>query len=190
MTQPGGYEGPLAEFGALRTEIENRAQRQQNLLTLQITAVAAIFSFALSQSRYTGILLTVPVISYLFCGRYASQHYGMARVGVYILDELSDRIPGGLHWEQWIRTQGQRTDRTTNWTIPLLLTFPGSSLISEAWVFSYIFTRQSASVLNRTFLIGVWLAGIIATGLCIYLVLGMLKNWHGNFRRPGTVAKP
>jgi hypothetical protein len=190
MTQPGGYEGPLAEFGALRTEIENRAQRQQNLLTLQITAVAAIFSFALSQSRYTGILLTVPVISYLFCGRYASQHYGMARVGVYILDELSDRIPGGLHWEQWIRTQGQRTDRTTNWKIPLLLTFPGSSLISETWVFSYIFTRQPASVLNRAFLIGVWLAGVMATGLCIYLVLGMLKNWHGNFRRPGTVAKP
>jgi hypothetical protein len=64
MTQPDGYEGPLAEFEARRTEIENRAQRQQNLLTLQIMAVAAIFSFALSQSRHTGILLTVPVISY------------------------------------------------------------------------------------------------------------------------------
>ena len=55
MTQPGEYEGPLAEFVALRTEIENRAQRQHNFSTLQVTAVAAIFSFALSQAKYTGI---------------------------------------------------------------------------------------------------------------------------------------
>jgi hypothetical protein len=39
MTEPREYEGPLAEFVALRTEIESRAQRQHNFLTLQITAV-------------------------------------------------------------------------------------------------------------------------------------------------------
>lgn len=171
MTHPSGYEGPLAEFAALRAEIEHCLQRQHGFQTLQITAVAAIFSFALSQSKYTGILLAIPAISYLLCGRFVAQHHGMMRMGAYINDELSHRIPGGLNWEQWIRTKGRRTDRTISWTIPLLITFPGASLISEAWVFSYVFTRHHVAAPERIFLTGVWLAGIIATALCTYLVL-------------------
>jgi hypothetical protein len=163
---------------ALRTEIENGAQRQHNFLTLQITAVAAIFSFALSQAKYTGILLTVPVISYLFCERYISQHSGMARVGVYIRDELSHRVPGGLYWEEWIRTHGKRSDRMTNSTIPLLLTFPGSALVSEGWVFSYVFGQRYLSELSRTFLVGAWLVGVIVTCLCTYLMVRIIINWE------------
>lgn len=36
MTHMDGYEGPLAEFAALRTEIENRVQRQQGFQTLKL----------------------------------------------------------------------------------------------------------------------------------------------------------
>jgi hypothetical protein len=117
------------------------------------------------------------VISYLFCGRYVSQYTGMARVGLYIRDELSHRVPGGLHWEKWIRTHGKRGDRTTNWTIPLLLTFPGPALISEGWVFSYVFAQQQLSVLTRIFLVGAWLVGVVVTCLCAYLIVGIIMNW-------------
>lgn len=177
MTYPDGYEGPLAEFVALREEMSNRIQRQQGFQTLQLTAAAAIFSFALSQPRFIGILLAVPAISYLFCGRFVAQHHGIARIGAYIDGELSHRVPGGLNWGQWLRTHGWYKARTTSLTLPLLLTFPGVSLASEGMVFSYVFTRQHLSVLDQTFLIGFWSVGIIATGLCIYLILGVVKSF-------------
>lgn len=100
-------------------------------------------------------------------------------IGAYIRDELSHRVPGGLNWERWIRAKEWRTDRAISWTIPLLITFPGVSLISETWIFSYVFTRDHISVASWTLFIGAWLAGIIATVLCIYLVLGTIKDWHG-----------
>lgn len=53
-----------------------------------------------------------------------------------------------------MRTKGRHTDRTISWTIPLLITFPGASLISVIWIFSYTFTREHIPLANRTFLIG------------------------------------
>lgn len=95
MTHPDGYEGPLAEFAALRSEIENRVQCQQGFQTLQITAIAAIFSFALSQARYIGILLTVPAISYLFCGRFVAQHHGIMRIALISMTNSVIASPAG-----------------------------------------------------------------------------------------------
>jgi hypothetical protein len=43
--------GPLAEFVALRTEIERRATIQWHVLALQITIAGAVFGFALSGGR-------------------------------------------------------------------------------------------------------------------------------------------
>ena len=58
----GGSDGPLAEFTALRQEIERRNVVQHGLFALQLTSAGAIFSFALSGSGRSGFLLNCPDI--------------------------------------------------------------------------------------------------------------------------------
>lgn len=45
-----GFEGPLAEFAALRQELEGLSGTYQNTFALQLSAAGAIFSFALTGS--------------------------------------------------------------------------------------------------------------------------------------------
>src|SRR5690348_7479959 len=120
VTDPMGNLGPLAEFSALRSEREMRYQRQHQYHTLQMAAVAATFSFALSSRGSITLLLVIPIISYLLCGRLSSQHYANIQISRYIAERLSPRVPGGLHWEQWSRDQSHR-GRYLTWILPLLL---------------------------------------------------------------------
>lgn len=103
-----GFDGPLAEFSALREEIQARVKAQQQMLSLQLTLSGAVFGFAISQPGKTALLLIVPFSSYLLCGRLVAQHFGTLRVAKYIKEDLSDRVPGGLRWEQWLEQQQSR----------------------------------------------------------------------------------
>jgi hypothetical protein len=96
-----GHEGPLAEFVALRQEIERRNVVQHALFVLQLTSAGAIFSFTLSGKAHAGFLLIIPVSAYMLCARYVEQQFGIQRAASYIKNELSDRVPGGLGWEAW-----------------------------------------------------------------------------------------
>ncbi|MDG9675806.1 hypothetical protein [Micromonospora sp. DH14] len=49
-TDVEGHDGPLAEFSALRQEIQELIKAQQQLLSLQLTVSATIFGFAISRS--------------------------------------------------------------------------------------------------------------------------------------------
>jgi hypothetical protein len=53
----------LAEYTALRSEVTNRIGGQDTMLNLYMTAVAAIFGFALSGHADLLILLVVPLLS-------------------------------------------------------------------------------------------------------------------------------
>src|SRR5262249_48999038 len=89
------FEGPLAEFRALRQEIEDPIKAQHQILSLQLTLTAAIFGFVISRSGLTPLLAIVPISSYLLCGRLVSQHVGTVHASEYIMSELSGRVPGG-----------------------------------------------------------------------------------------------
>lgn len=169
MTQPAGHEGPLAEFAALRQEMDMKIQNQYQLLTLQLTLTGAIFSFAISRAGLAGLLLIVPVSTYLLCGRWASQHHGIHRIGTYIQQELSQRVPGGLGWEAWTR-DNPRKGRLLGMTVPMFLTFPGAALLSLAWSFGYIFLGQQGAA-ARTGLVLIWVLGLLAAALSAALVL-------------------
>jgi hypothetical protein len=97
----GPEAGPLAEFTALRAEVERRATGQWNVLALQIAIAGAVFGFALSAPRREILLLVVPIASYMTCGRYIIHARGLRLISIYIRESLSDRVPGGLLWEQW-----------------------------------------------------------------------------------------
>lgn len=93
--------GPLAEFVALRAEVERRATVQWNVMALQIGIAGAVFGFALSAPRREILLLVVPIATYMTFGRYVSEVVYINQLGRYIRTDLTARVPGGLHWEEW-----------------------------------------------------------------------------------------
>jgi len=99
--------GRLAEFGALRQEIERRSNIQHNIFVLQLTSSGVIFSFALARSgEGSPFLLVIPIISFLLCAEYVDQIYGQRIAGEYIKDQLAKNVPGGLGWESWLYHTG------------------------------------------------------------------------------------
>ncbi|WP_155830418.1 hypothetical protein [Glycomyces tenuis] len=180
--EPDGHEGPLAEFTALRQEILERVKAQQQLLTLQLTVTATIFGFAISQEDMTAVMLIVPFSSYLLCGRLVAQHFGTVRVAEYIDTRLSDRIPGGLHWESWLR-RGPYKPHLLGSLLPLLLTFAGASALALSSTLGYVFGGADVGAGARIGLAAVWFAGLAATALSLMLVLQMtgrasIRSWR------------
>src|SRR6266545_3786053 len=113
----------LAEFSALRDEIIQLEQWQSNVFALQLTAVAAIFSFSLSSHSRTGFLLILPVLSYALTRRYLEIEAGIYRISDYIIEELSPKTNGGLGWEEWNRERMDSTSsqwpKITRWISPV-----------------------------------------------------------------------
>ncbi|MEU1205338.1 hypothetical protein [Nocardia sp. NPDC005825] len=162
--------GPLAEFTALRAEVDRRGTLQQGLFVLQLTAAGAIFSFALSDPARVRFLLILPLTSYALCGRYCLQHWGIARVGAYVRDSLSARVPGGLLWESWIERYPADM-RLIGWVNPFYLAFPGASTLALMWVAPHVFTgRDGLSLPGRIGFSGIWAAGAITTALSVYMI--------------------
>lgn len=152
------FEGPLAEYAALRAEILHRNGTQQNLLTLQLTITGAIFSFALSTSTVY-LLLVVPLSTYMLVGRYLGQQAGVMKCSTYIRTELTNRVPGGFGWEAWIRDQHPQLRNL--WALnPLFITFPGSALIALVIVAPPIFRGLPNFGWSTVGLIVGWLAGL------------------------------
>lgn len=165
-------DGPTAEFVALREEMQERFKAQQTLLSLQLTLVATIFGFAISQRGAEGLPLIVPFSSYLLCGRQVAQHFAGQRIARYITHELSSRVPGGLGWEQWLRS-GERPLHLFGSTLPLLLTYTGASALGLAWTFGVVFLRGGLPLDSRLGLAALWVLGFGAALLSTRLVLQM-----------------
>jgi hypothetical protein len=178
-----GFDGPLAEFSALRDEIQERVKAQQQMLSIQLTLSGAVFGFAISRPGMTALLLIVPFSSYLLCGRLVAQHFGTLRVAKYIREELSDRVPGGLRWEQWLLRQQRRRPHFLGSTLPLLFTFVGASLLALGWTFGYVYLRGGVGVVPRVGLVVLWLVGLVNAALSTMLVLQMsgrlpVRTWE------------
>jgi hypothetical protein len=170
-----GHEGPLAEYASLRGEIDSRAKFQQQILALQLTLTSAIFGFALSRAGLVGLLLIVPVSSYLLCGRYVAQRTAIRWVSSYIGGELSARIPGGLGWVAWSRAN-RRPDRLLDWLVPLMLSFPGASALALAWTLGAIFVRGSEGWPLKVVLGLVWAAGAFGTAVTARMLLRIFRE--------------
>jgi hypothetical protein len=177
-----GFEGPLAEFAALRDEIQERVKAQGQMLSLQLTLSGAVFGFAISRAGMTALLLIVPFSSYLLCGRLVAQHVGTLRVAQYIREELSRQVPGGLCWEEWLRRQVRRPHFLGS-ALPLLLTFVGASVLALGWATGYVFGRARLPLAPHLGLLVVWVAGLATAALSTTLILQMagmlpIRSWE------------
>jgi len=168
------YDGALAEFATLRAEVDTRAKFQQQILALQLTLTTAVVGFAISRPGMVGLLLAVPLGSYLLCGRYVAQRDAIQRVSSYIAGELSPRIPDGLGWVTY-SVQSPRPGRLLGWFLPLLVSFPGVGLLALVWSFRSLDLADAVSS-GRAGLVGVWVADLIATGISGYLLVRVFTD--------------
>jgi hypothetical protein len=86
----------LAEYAALRTEVDRRASVQWNVLALQITSAGVIASLALSHVSEIALLLVIPLSSYMLGSRYVLHDYHLKLISRYTRDSLSQRL--GATW--------------------------------------------------------------------------------------------
>ncbi|RZU48793.1 hypothetical protein EV385_0517 [Krasilnikovia cinnamomea] len=163
------YEGALAEYTTLRAEIDSRYKYQQQILALQLTLSSAIFAFGLSRPSLVGILMIVPLSSYLLCGRYVGQRTAIRWASRYITKELSERVPGGFRWSVWA-AENRRPGRLLDWYLPLIICFPGASLLALGWTARFVFHPDHHSGWATAGVVSVWITGLMAVGTSSYLL--------------------
>jgi hypothetical protein len=145
-------DGPLAEFAALRDEILQFNQQQNQMLALQLTIAGAVFGIAISHTGLAGVLMIVPVVSYSLCARYLMNALAITEIARYIRDELANRVPGGLGWESWMLSNSRESMTYSLVLIPLLVTFPGVSVAALSWALPYIYGQHVAKMIGLVIL--------------------------------------
>ena len=84
----------LAEYAALRSEVDRRATVQWNVLALQLTSAGVIASLAISHASEIALLLVIPLSSYMLGSRYILHDFHLKLISRYIRDSLSGRLGG------------------------------------------------------------------------------------------------
>lgn len=155
-------ESALAEFNALRAEVLARMTIQQNVLSLQLGASGAVISFALAAGGRNLFLLVLPFTSYVLSGRFARNNVFVANIGIYVREQLSPRIPGGLGWEDW-RLRQYRSTRFARYLDPLHITFDGPAALALIIVSPNIFIDYGIRPVQQIALTLLWTVGAVFT---------------------------
>jgi hypothetical protein len=166
----------LAEYSALRTEVERRANVQWNVVALQLGSAGVISSLAISSVSHIALLLLVTLSSYMLGSRYILHDYHIKLISKYILDSLSGRLQDKLAWESW-KVDRMRPDvehgrwfTVTGWNMlhPTRLAFEGVAVLA------LVVTALAAAYARRNkvpewyLVLGfalLWVLGAIATYL-------------------------
>jgi len=127
----------LAEYTALRAEIERRTTVQWNVFALQLASAGAIAGVAISAAGNLALLLLIPLSSYLLGSRYLLHDFHIKLIARYVRDSLTERLSGRLQWEVWRRTElSAPTSRgwfsVTGWNLthPTRLAFEGVGFLA------------------------------------------------------------
>ena len=173
----------LAEYAALRTEVDRRATVQWNVLALQLTSTGVIASLAISHVSEIALLLVIPLSSYMLGSRYILHDFHLKLISRYIRDSLSGRLGGHLAWESWKICQitpdtgprGWLTPTAWNLLHPTRLAFEGIAwlaLLTAALAAAYSWRDKAPAwglILGFALL---WILG----ALCTYIL-------HRSFNR-------
>jgi hypothetical protein len=173
----------LAEYAALRTEVDRRATIQWNVLALQLTSASVIASLAISHASGAALLLVIPLSSYMLGSRYILHDFHLKLISRYIRDSLSERLQGHLAWENWKTSQltadtgpqGWLTPTAWNLLHPTRLAFEG-----VAWL--ALLTAALATAYSWRDYAPAW--GLIL-GFALLWILGALAAYflHRSFNR-------
>jgi hypothetical protein len=184
MVSQDEHLGPLAEFTALRAEILQNNQNHNHVLTFQVTISGAILGIVVSRTSLHSIALVIPVVSEMLYLRYLTDVIETFAAAEYIDKVLSERVPGGLHWETWSRTHARR--KPALGTLARLLNFAGASVLALAWAFDSVFLSHIDGGV-RAGLIALWLFGTGAAIHQIYLTFRERPTVATGFRATRTI---
>ena len=124
----------LAEYSALRTEMDRRATIQWNLLALQVTSAGVIASLAISHASEIALLLVIPRSSCMLGSRYILHDFHLKLINQQVYPRFAIRTAPGppglgeLKMSQIASGMGPRARLTpTAWNLlhPTRLAFDG-----------------------------------------------------------------
>ncbi|MDX2647520.1 hypothetical protein PV341_28925 [Streptomyces sp. PA03-1a] len=179
-------EGALAEFSALRQEIERRSTAAHTLFALQLSTAAIVFSFAAAMPAHRVFLLVIPFGVYVLGTRYVDQQEFCFMAARYITEELRPRVRGGFGWEAWLseharKGRGARLIRVT----ALWLTFPAVAAAALGWSAGTVFSERPAYA--AVGLIALWVASWGAVAVSGW---ALWKLVYSVCRHPSPAASP
>ena len=129
----------LAEYNALRVEIERRANIQWSVTALQFTTAATVAGLAISRASDFALLLLIPLLSYMFGTRYILHDFHIRLITQYLRESLSERLNNELQWDEWydakyVRRDNRRLVSVTGWlpTQSTRLAFEGIATLALA----------------------------------------------------------
>ncbi len=163
----------LAEYAALRSELERRASIQWNVVALQVSSAGVVASLAISKTSYNALLLILPLSSYVFGSRYILHDFHMKLIDRYVQESLSRRLGGNLQWQAWKvneskrATIGSTAPPAVKWNVfqPTRLTFEGVAflaLLAALLAGIVAWTDTSPAWYDLSGLALLWLLGVIA----------------------------
>lgn len=167
----------LAEFGALRAEIGARSGVQHQLMALNITALAAIGGFVISDKADPLLLLMLPLVACSLGVIWHDHARNIENIGSYIKDELGPSLlatvphdpsgtseTAGLQYEERIDEDELRvSSRVLPLAVPVLILF-GAFPAASAIIALVEMLRRHVS----TEIWIVWLAGAGMIGLYVW----------------------
>lgn len=130
----------LAEFAALRTEIQERSSRQQTLLGLALTATAVVGGAVLARHARTGALLVLPAVCIPLGLLWLDHALNIDTVASYIREKLWIWTPS---WEEHIRGSSPRW-QVGAFMLPILMVFGGPAVIALVASSSQLRTSRAA----------------------------------------------
>jgi hypothetical protein len=134
-------------------------------------------------------LLILPFVTYALGGRYLFEYYSMQKLATYIMEDLSPKIPGGVHWETWRRQKPPSYEPLFGWFAPLPMIFPLASVTAILWPISYIWFDSQISDSRRVVFGIAWIVSLLFTVLSIYKIK-QSRDWRIDARSPITRFRP
>ena len=173
----------LAEYAALRTEVDRRATVQWSVLALQLTSAGVIASLAIAHASQVALLLVIPLSSYMLGSRYILHDFHLKLISRYIRDSLSERLGGNLAWEGWKISQMTPDAGPRGWLAPAAwnLLHP-TRLAFEGIAWLALLTAALAAVYNWRHEAPAW---ELMLGFALLWALGTLAAYilHRSFNR-------
>lgn len=167
----------IAEFQALRSEIENALSSQQTMININITAIAVIAGLVLSRKVDPLLLLVAAAISSGLGLYMQGSWYHVRRVISYINGTLrplaieytgDDRV---LAWETWSITRGGSWKRVALLGLATVIIFSVMPFVMLIWViprleslWAWLAWTGTAIVFVVQLFTGAWLAWDIIRG--------------------------
>jgi hypothetical protein len=157
----------MAEYQALRNEMNGRSGAQRAILLVQTLAITALAVTTVVHPPSRSLLLLVGPVSFFLLFQWFDHHRAIHRIGAYIRCQLELGLPSG--WERSPeRTRYSPEDGALWafwWSLPMFLLFPGA-VLGAALCLGLVFAPLSlgetiANAVVNYFLFGVCLGCVV-----------------------------